>query len=358
MNKLSIIVILPALLLVLGVLFATFYHKYDTNRITFSSLNLTIQDLEDTGGNIISVQKDPKGNIVSIVSGKWQFNKSAASVSTSDNNKTGIEFGSNLTAYKVDGISTHKLSLSNFTLTRFNFTDKVAVLDGTVSLSRKGALVDDDTKEDIVAIPLNIVLSNKLVFNISSPSDLFHKYFQETPVYGKVTYSKTNGEDNKSSVSKQSSGVSTQLAGGPVVVDPNLRVELVTSQIKFPTKMAFLGNNDLLVLEKNEGVVKRVLNGVIQNDSLLDVPVANGVERGMLGIAVNKTNSGLVHVFLYFTESVKDGDDVSERKIPLGNRLYRYDLVNDKLVNPKLILDLRTTVARSFWIVKAISTLL
>ena len=25
---------------------------------------------------------------------------------------------------------------------------------------------------------------------------------------------------------------------------------------------------------------------------------------------------------------------------PLGNRLYRYELVNDKLVNPKLLLDL------------------
>ena len=104
--------------------------------------------------------------------------------------------------------------------------------------------------------------------------------------------------------------------------------------------MAFLGNNDLLVLEKNEGTVKRILNGKVQNSSLLDVPVANGVERGMLGITVKKTNSSLVHVFLYFTQSVKDGDDVKEGKIRLGNRLYRYDLVGDKLVNPKLLLDL------------------
>jgi len=104
-----------------------------------------------------------------------------------------------------------------------------------------------------------------------------------------------------------------------------------------------LGNNDLLVLEKNEGVVKRVLNGVIQNDSLLDVPVANGVERGMLGIAIKKPSIGPVHVFLYYTESVKDGDDLSEKKIPLGNRLYRYDLVGDKLINPKLLLNLPST---------------
>jgi aldose sugar dehydrogenase len=336
MNKLSFVVVLPAVLLVLGVVFVTFYHKYDTNRSSLQSANITIQDLEDIAGNIISLQKDSKGNIVLITSGKWQLNKSEPF--TVANNKPAIEFRSNLTTYKDDGVSTNKLSLSNFTLNRSTFTDKIAVLDGTVSLSSKG-----DTKPSHESIPLRIVLSNKLALNISSHSDLFHKYFEESPVYGKVTYSKSNIDENKSSIPKQSSGLSTQLAGGPVAVDPNLRVELVTDQIEFPTKMAFLGNNDLLVLEKNKGLVKRVIDGVIQNGSLLDVPVANGVERGMLGIAVKKTNSGIDHVFLYFTESVKDGDDISETKVPLGNRLYRYDLVNDKLVNPKLLLDLPST---------------
>lgn len=339
MNKSSFVVILPAMLLVTGVVFGTFYHEYDTNRSVFP--NMTIQDLEDMGGNIISLQKDPTGNIVSLVSGNWQFNKSLPA--TNESQKAAIEFRSNLTTYKADGISTEKLSLSNFTLSQSTLTDNMAVLDGNVLLNTK-EVDDDSTKASNVAIPLRVVLSNKLVLNISSPSDLFYKYFQDSPVYGKVTYSReTNSDDNKPSLSRQPSSISTQLAGGPVVVDPNLRVELVTNQISFPTKMAFVGDNELLVLEKNEGLVKRVLNGVVQNDSLLDVSVANGVERGMLGIAVNKTNNGLVHVFLYFTESVKDGDDVSEKKIPLGNRLYRYDLVNDKLVNPKLILDLPST---------------
>ena len=341
MNKSSFIIILPALLLVLGVVFATFYHKYDISRSPFPSMNLTFRDLEGLAGNIISLQKDSTGNVVSIVSGKWQFNKSAPFTSET-NNKT-IEFQSSLTSYKADGMSTNKLSLSNFTLARSAFTDKNATLDGTASFMIKGKVIEDNTKSSNMAIPLHIVLSNKLALTISSDSDLFHKYFQKTPVYGKVTYSPmVNNETNKSSVSK-TSGVSTQFAGGPVTVDPALKVELVTGGIKFPSHMAFLGNNDLLVLEKNEGVVKRVLNGVIQNDSLLDVPVANGVERGMLGIAVKKTNIGPAHVFLYFTESVKDGDDLSEGKIPLGNRLYRYDLVDDKLVNPKLLLDLPST---------------
>jgi glucose/arabinose dehydrogenase len=128
-----------------------------------------------------------------------------------------------------------------------------------------------------------------------------------------------------------------------VTTDTSLKIELVATGINFPTHMAFLGQNDILVLEKNDGTVKRVTNGIIQNTSLLDVSVANGVERGMLGIATKETKSGPPHVFLYYTESVKDGDDVTDGKTPLGNRLYRYDLTNDKLVNPKLLLELPST---------------
>ena len=38
-----------------------------------------------------------------------------------------------------------------------------------------------------------------------------------------------------------------------------------------------------------------------------------------------------------------NAEDVSEGKDPVENRLYRYELVNNKLVNPKLILELPAT---------------
>jgi glucose/arabinose dehydrogenase len=111
----------------------------------------------------------------------------------------------------------------------------------------------------------------------------------------------------------------------PTVGDPNLKVELVVGGLKSPTSMAFLGPNDILVLEKNNGTVKRIVNGVMLPKPLLDVNVATWNERGMLGIAVAKntttsTNS-TTYVFLYYTESSggKDGDDVSKGKEPLGN---------------------------------------
>jgi aldose sugar dehydrogenase len=53
---------------------------------------------------------------------------------------------------------------------------------------------------------------------------------------------------------------------------------------KNPTSMAFLGQNDILVLQKDKGTVKRIVNGNMLSKSLLDVNVATQGGRGMLGI--------------------------------------------------------------------------
>ena len=90
--------------------------------------------------------------------------------------------------------------------------------------------------------------------------------------------------------------------------------------------MSFLGPNDILVLEKNKGTVQRVIEGQLQKNPLLQVKVGNEIEWGMLGIAISK-NVTNTYVFLYYSES--DG----VQKV-FGNRLYRYELVNDKLTNP------------------------
>ena len=133
-------------------------------------------------------------------------------------------------------------------------------------------------------------------------------------------------------------------AVAPTVIDPRLKVEVIFNGLKFPTSMAFLDSNDILVLEKNDGIIQRITNGNLQPAPLLDVNVAIRSERGMLGIAIEKDrnqNGGSAYVFLYFTESAKnDGNDITAGQEPLGNRLYRYELVGDKMVNPKLLLDL------------------
>src|SRR5258708_1220376 len=75
-------------------------------------------------------------------------------------------------------------------------------------------------------------------------------------------------------------------AQAPAVEDQRLSVRTVVSGLTTPTAMAFIGDNDILVLEKNTGMVKRVQNGVVQS-TVLDLAVNNFSERGLLGIALH-----------------------------------------------------------------------
>lgn len=125
----------------------------------------------------------------------------------------------------------------------------------------------------------------------------------------------------------------------PYLSDANLKIEEVVGGLEAPTTMSFLGPDDFLILEKDKGTVLRVINGNVLDKPLLDVEVANSVERGMCGIAVSK-NGPHLFVFLYFTEIIgKDGED-RNGKLPEGNHLYRYELIDNQLVNPVLLLDL------------------
>src|ERR1051325_10953874 len=124
------------------------------------------------------------------------------------------------------------------------------------------------------------------------------------------------------------------LAQPTIAKDPNLKVELVTQGLRSPTSMAFLGPNDILVLEKDSGTVQRIIDGKMLPQPLLQVPVSMTSERGMLGIAIAKHSNGPTYVFLYYT---KDGGGGPQS---LANVLYRYELSNDQLINPKLLLNL------------------
>ena len=87
---------------------------------------------------------------------------------------------------------------------------------------------------------------------------------------------------------------------GPALLDSNLTLRTTVSGLTTPISMAFLGANDILVLEKDTGRVRRVVNGVVQG-TVLDLGVNNNSERGLLGIALHPnfpTNPG---VYLFWT---------------------------------------------------------
>ena len=127
-----------------------------------------------------------------------------------------------------------------------------------------------------------------------------------------------------------------QSSNAPVINDPNLKTEVVFRGYKFPSTMAFLGPNDILLLQKENGTVERIVNGSKLSDPLLHLNVSAEGERGMLGIAVAKHNNGPTYVFLYFT---KAGSASSHSPT---NVLYRYELVNNELIDPKLLLSFPT----------------
>ena len=72
--------------------------------------------------------------------------------------------------------------------------------------------------------------------------------------------------------------------------------------------------------------------------------MANAGERGLISLAVVK-NASKTYVFTYHTQSGggEDGDDISKGIRPLGSLIYRFELIDNKLVNPKLLAYLNTT---------------
>jgi len=125
-------------------------------------------------------------------------------------------------------------------------------------------------------------------------------------------------------------------AADPTVVDPNLAVRTVVSGLVQPTTMAFLGDDDFLVLEKASGKVQRVVGGVV-TATVLDLPVNSNSERGLLGIALHPDFRRHPWVYLYWTESSTGADSAVAAEVgnpaspyppgtpqPMGNRVDRF----------------------------------
>ena len=119
------------------------------------------------------------------------------------------------------------------------------------------------------------------------------------------------------------------------IKDPAVKVELVAEGLDYPTSMTFLGPSDFLVMENQKGTVQRIVNGDMLSEPILTVNVTDEVERCMCGIATKNISDSVTFVFTYFTEAERG-------KLP-GERLYRYQLINNSLLTPKLLVDIPAT---------------
>jgi glucose/arabinose dehydrogenase len=145
-----------------------------------------------------------------------------------------------------------------------------------------------------------------------------------------------------------------QAQPGPTLLAPNLELRTVVDGLALPTSIAFLGSDDLLVLEKNSGQVKRVVNDVVQ-DTVLDLAVNFGSERGLLGIALHPNFPSNRGVYLFWTESSTGADTDVLRETPLlGNRVDRFIWNGSSLAFERNLIRLRaiqqdlTTVTTPF----------
>ena len=111
----------------------------------------------------------------------------------------------------------------------------------------------------------------------------------------------------------------------PIVLDSNFKIEEFVSGLFVPVNMQFIGD-DLLVIEKNSGMVRHIKDNVLLDSPVLDVEVSNYGEHGLLGITSVENN-----VFLFFTEAYHDGGRALE------NRVYQYSWDGSNLVNPVLL---------------------
>ncbi len=162
-----------------------------------------------------------------------------------------------------------------------------------------------------------------------------------------------------------------QPAPVPTVLDPELAVRVAVDGLTTPVNLAFLGKNDLLVLEKNTGRVRRIriVNGVPQVTVVLDLVVNFASERGLLGIALHPQFPKDRGVYLYWTSAAPlpppenpfvpvverspnqpELDDPNQprdvggdaRRPLLGNRVDRFEWNGSRLIYDSNLLTLRS----------------
>lgn len=124
--------------------------------------------------------------------------------------------------------------------------------------------------------------------------------------------------------------------------DPNLEAGVFLGGFVQPIGIVFLGPDDFFVLEKASGLVKRVVNGVIQPTPVLDLAVNSNSERGLLSMALHPDFPKNPSVFVRWTASSTGADSTVALETPLlGNRVDRFTWDGSTLTFAQNVIMLR-----------------
>ena len=111
-----------------------------------------------------------------------------------------------------------------------------------------------------------------------------------------------------------------------VIKDSNLIVEEYVSGLNLPVMIDFIDEH-MLVVEKDEGTVKIIKDGILISEPILQLEVSNASEEGLLGILVQNND-----VFVHHTTRSVDDDTVS-------NWFTKYTWDGEKLIEPVELLS-------------------
>jgi glucose/arabinose dehydrogenase len=137
--------------------------------------------------------------------------------------------------------------------------------------------------------------------------------------------------------------VSAPAASGqaPEVVDPALAVTEAVGGLDQPIGVAFLGRDDMLVIEKASGQVKHVVRGQVRGVAL-DLAVNAASERGLLGIALHPKFRRNGWVYLFWSESLSGTDSTTLADVRLmANRIDRFEYRHGELEFDRHIISFR-----------------
>lgn len=187
LNVLSCIVLGIALSGVLLVANVTFNHKYDNSRPivegTAGQAPISVSDLEDLKGNLISLHGNGSIFPTWMVSGRWSIAESPSnSTNTTSSN---IKFNANVTMASVDGTGVHRHKLTGFNLSNSIFHNKSATINGTVSFTSSGSNIGIP-EENFNNIPIIIKIMNLRTISINLDNKMVNQHFGNSPIYGKI----------------------------------------------------------------------------------------------------------------------------------------------------------------------------
>jgi len=115
-----------------------------------------------------------------------------------------------------------------------------------------------------------------------------------------------------------------------VIKDSNLIVEEYVSGLNLPVMIDFIDDDDgvhMLVIEKDEGTVKIIKDGILISEPILQLEVSHTSEEGLIGILVQNND-----VFVHHTTRSVDDDTIS-------NWFTKYTWNGEKLIEPVELLS-------------------